>query len=485
MAAGTRRLLAGAAAAGAVLAGGTLGIDRTGPAQAQVGERPNVLVVMTDDQDRRSMPVLGNVRRLIRDPGTTFSESIVSFPLCCPSRSTFLTGQYARNHGVRSGSGFKFLDSSNTLAVWLQNAGYTTAHVGKYVNGYGLRDRTEIPPGWSNWYATTGRTSQAVQNYLMNQNGELVRYGEGPDNFKGDVLTLLARNFINRNTPSPTPFFLFVGYTAPHGANPGSSPYKRCKGGAQPALRHRGAFAGTPLPRPPSFNEANVSDKHREVRTKPLLSPAAVKRIRIHHQCRLESLLSVDDGVATLVGALQAAGELDSTLIIFTSDNGFYEGQHRLPGGKLYAYEEALRVPLLMRGPGVPAGKSVKALAANIDLAPTILDATGVAPGLPQDGVSLYGLIAGRKRDRPVLIENSKATAAKAYSGVRTKRYAYVDYVERGRELFDLRRDKWELRSVDDKRRYRPVVKWMKKRLRSLRHCEGRECRKSAGRPPR
>jgi N-acetylglucosamine-6-sulfatase len=473
---GRWRLLAGIAAA-ALLTGCALTADRTTEAQAGPGGRPNVLVVMTDDQDLDSMRVMDNTRELISAAGTEFKQSIVSFPLCCPSRATFLTGQYSHNHGVRDGNRYADLNGANTLPVWLQKAGYVTAHVGKYVNGYGFQDEREIPPGWSEWYGLTSRTDQAVQNYVINQNGELVRYGTREDEFKGDVITRLARTFINRNAPASAPFFLFVGYTAPHAAPPGSGPFERCVNSAQPAPRHRGAFGTAELPRPKSFDEPDVSDKHREIRNLPPFNQAIIDRITNAYRCRLESLLHVDQGVAGMIKTLEESGELANTLIIFTSDNGFFLGEHRIPGGKLYGYEEALRVPLLIRGPGVPAGETVRTPAANIDLAPTILDAAGAQAGLPVDGVSLFDLIEGRKKNRPILTENRHAVV-KRYAGVRTRRYSYIEYVKHGSELFDLRKDAAEMKSIDDRRSYQPVAETLHERLKKLRKCEGAECRR-------
>jgi len=450
-------------------------------AQASTQPRPNVIVVMTDDQDAESMHVMPRVRSLLAEGGVKFTASFVNYPLCCPSRATFLTGQYARNHGVVTGSGFSDLDSSNTLAVWLQRTGYATAHVGKYVNGYGAPNQggpSLVPPGWSEWYAAVP-DALAAYDYELNENGTLVKYGSAPEDYKGDVLTRKAIDFVQRRAPSSTPFFLSVGYTAPHGApNYQGDP---CPGSAKPAPRHIGAFGQLPLPRPPSFSEADVSDKPLDIRRMPAIGSEGESRVTRRYRCRLASLLHVDEGVGGIAEALQAVGELDQTLIIFTSDNGFFQGEHRIQFGKVYPYDEAIRVPLLMRGPGVPSGARVHTLATNADLAPTILHASGAQPGMDADGISLLKLIERPERERELLIENHlDDDSYTPYSGVLTSRYAYIEYATGERELYDLSGDPFQLHSAHSDPLHAKSMSWLAGRLAELRGCQGVECRRSA-----
>jgi N-acetylglucosamine-6-sulfatase len=453
----------------------------TARAQTATQARPNVIVVMTDDQDANSVWAMPQVRSLLGEGGTRFTDSFVNYPLCCPSRATFLTGQYARNHGVLTGSGFSDLDSSNTLAVWLQGTGYATAHVGKYVNGYGARNQggpTLVPPGWSEWYGAVPDVL-AVYDYNLNENGTLVHYGSAPEEFKGDVLTQKAVDFIQRRASEPTPFFLSVGYTAPHGApNYAGDP---CPGGAKPAPRHVGAFAQEPLPRPPSFGEADVSDKPLDIRRRPILDGDYASHATRRYRCRLGSLLHVDEGVGAMAEALRSAGELDETLIVFTSDNGFFQGEHRIPFGKIYPYDEAIRVPLLVRGPGIPAGTRLDALTANADLAPTILDAASVPAGLSPDGISLLDLIQRPERERELLIENHlDDDSYTPYTGVLTSRYVYVEYATGERELYDLSADPFQLESLHSDPLHAKAMRWLAGRLAELRDCQGIECQRSA-----
>ena len=185
---------------------------------------PNVLVIETDDQTVESMKVMQNVNALIGAQGATFANSFVNYSLCCPSRSTFLTGQYAHNHGVWSNQPpqggfprFESLHANNNLAVWLQRAGYYTALIGKYLNEY--ENKPPVPPGWSEWHAVAP-DDQKVYDYTLNNNGELTAYGDGRSDFKDDVLTRKAVYFLSRRAAKPRPFFLWLTYTAPHVGGP-------------------------------------------------------------------------------------------------------------------------------------------------------------------------------------------------------------------------------------------------------------------------
>ena len=253
------------------------GAGSTPPGQAALGPgRPNVIVVETDDQTRRSMRVMDNVNALIGGKGARFRNSFVNFALCCPSRTTLLTGQYAHNHRVldnRAPYGayhrFEPLHADNNLAVWLQDSGYRTALVGKYLNGY--EDRLRAPPGWSEWYAAIG-DDQDVYRYQLSENGTPVSYGSHPSDFKQDVLTRKAVDFVDRSAPAEQPFFLWLAYTAPHGSgllDPNA--HGKCRGTATPAPRHAHAFSSKRLPKPPNFNERRVADKPGSIRNRPRL----------------------------------------------------------------------------------------------------------------------------------------------------------------------------------------------------------------------
>jgi arylsulfatase A-like enzyme len=439
--------------------------------------RPNVIVVMTDDQTLESMRVMKRVNSRIGDLGATFTNSFVNYAFCCPSRATFLTGQYAHNHQILNNvpptggfDRFQALHGDNNLAVWLQNAGYYTAMIGKYLNGYA--NKPAVPPGWSEWYAGAP-DDQDVYDYTLNENGVLVHYGEMAADFKQDVLTGKAVDLVNRRAPAAQPFFLWLTYTAPHIGHPSPSPNPPfdCGAVAKPAPRHAHAFDSEPLPRPPNFNEADVSDKPAAIRNLPPLNANQVTEIQRNYRCELESLLSVDEGVEKLVDALRANAELNNTLLIFTSDNGYFHGEHRIPKGKLHIYEESIRVPLQIRGPGIRRGVTIRGLSINADLAPTIVDAANATPGLVMDGRSLIrvaqrpGIVKGRQ----LLIEQP-VDARWGFRGIRTGRYMYAEHGSGERERYDLQDDPFELRS-------RHSAPRLAARLHQLQNCAGASCR--------
>jgi N-acetylglucosamine-6-sulfatase len=461
-----------------VLGAGVAGSAGAGPTQAPA--RPNVVVVMADDQTVESLRVMTNVRSLLAAEGTSFANSFASFPLCCPSRSTFLTGQYAHNHTVMGNAaptgGYEKLDHSNTLPLWLQRAGYRTVHIGKYLNGYGRRSATEIPPGWTEWYGSVDPSTYQFYNYTLNENGRTVRYGADAASYQADVYTRKAVDAVRRLAPGG-PFFLNVAYLAPHSGGPRESDDPRNLATPVPAPRHRNRFAAEPLPVTPAFNEADVSDKPSGIRSRGLIGPARVAAITENYRQRLESLLAVDEGVAELVAALRAAGELDNTLIVYTADNGFFHGEHRVQTGKVLHYEPSTRVPLILRGPGIPRGAVRRQLVANIDVAPTLVSAAGATPARATDGRPLQpfarsGLLHSA---RDLLLETP------SYRALRSPRYVYVEHSNNEQELYDLAADPHQLTSLQASAAHAPLKAELAARLARLRTCAAGACRVGAG----
>lgn len=455
--------------------------------------RPNVLVVISDDQTLASMQFMPKVLRRIGERGATFRHNLTNWPLCCPSRSTYYTGQYAVNHGVRGNNPpggyakFKELHATSNLATWMRDGGYLTGHIGKYLNGYPLdSDLTEVPPGWDEWYATA-KKGQKVYKYELNENGALVPYGAEVTDFKGDVMTAKAVDFISRRAPEAQPFFLSVSYTAPHsgGPNPSPQPPLDCQGSAKPAPRHAAALDTEPLPQPPSFNEADVTDKPAAIQALELLGEQEVADLKRQYRCRMESLLHVDEGVSQMLDALAAAAELKNTIVIYTSDNGYLLGEHRIRLGKNRPYEEALRVPLLIRGPGIPKGVTVRELAINADLAPTILDAADTSAGLVMDGSTLLPVAAepNVQRGRELLIEKGAVNNEgepddpAGFVGIRNRAYKYVEHGTGEVELYDLRSDPYEETSLHAEPAYDEIEAALAARLADLRECAGESCR--------
>jgi arylsulfatase A-like enzyme len=476
------RLAAAAIAAVALGAGLWMATSTSPPGidQARAAPpRPNVVVIETDDQAVESMRVMSNVNALIASRGTTFANSFVNYALCCPSRATFLTGQYAHNHQVlnnvppNGGFGkFQALHGDNNLAVWLQRAGYYTGMIGKYLNLYS--NSPPVPPGWSEWQAVAP-DEQDVYDYTLNRQGNVSQIGTDPDEFKQDVLTRRAVSFVARRTQWVRPFFLWLTYTAPHGAGPDPSPNPpgNCGNTAKPAPRHANAFDSEPLPRPPNFNEADVSDKPEAIQRRRRLTATRVADIQRQYRCRLEALLSVDEGVKAVVDELRGRGELANTLLVFTSDNGFFHGEHRIPEGKTRIYEESIRVPLVIRGPGVPRGETVNGLVINADLAPTIVDAANATPGLVMDGRSLIPVAKNPTivRGRQLLIEQP------SFAAIRTGRFKYAEHDTGEKELYDLHSDPFELQSRDGAPAYAAAQAELARRLHELVACSGASCR--------
>jgi arylsulfatase A-like enzyme len=431
------------------------------------------------------MEVLPNVRRLIGDQGVTFDNNFDSFSLCCPSRATFLTGQYSHNNGVRGNSppqgGYQALDKSNTLAVWLQRGGYYTVHLGKFLNGYGRQNPTEIPAGWSEWHGAVDPTTYRYYNYTLNDGGTLHTFCSTPQPscYQTDVYRDKANEIIRRRA-AQGPFFLWVAFLGNHSGAPREPDDPPQLGTPVPAPRHHDALKGTALPQPPNFNEADVSDKPRVIRQRPLLTARRIAAVQENWQQRRETLMSVDEAVASIVETLRQTGELDKTLILFTSDNGFFHGEHRVGNGKVLWYEPSIHLPLLLRWTGnrsLPQGVHRSELTMNVDDAETILDAANVPPGRTEDGVSLlpFWRDGGKEIGRDVLLDNSPG--AGHFDGIRTLHYKYAEYANGDRELYDLRKDPYELQSEHANPAYSALKASLAARLHKLVSCKGAVCR--------
>jgi len=483
----------------ATLVAAVLVAPASGADAAQQSQRqPNVVVLLSDDQTVEEMRYMPEAQRLIGAAGTTFTTNMTNWPLCCPSRATMLSGQYAHNHGVLGNvaplGGFGNFDTAHALPVWLRQAGYYTAHVGKLMNGYEQSD-VGVPPGWSEWHGS--KNTYRYYGMVLLENGRRVTYGNprentddpaDPDSYNSVVYTDKAVDIIERRAPGSRPFYLSVSYLAPHSGGPhrtaGEEP-ARCEGTAKPPIDRMGELESTPLPQPPSFNEADVSDKPAAVATLPPLSPQRLAATTRNYRCRGESVIGVDDGVARVIGALRASGELRNTIVVYTSDNGFFHGEHRIPSGKNQVYEEAVRVPLLIRGPGFPRGAEVDDVTINADLVPTIVDAAGARTDLPQDGRSLlpFAKHPDRYHGRGLLIEQKSPEGeggeplGTEYAAIRTNRYKLVDNATGEIELYDLLSDPYELDNRHGDPAYAEAEAALSAELAALRRCAGRSCR--------
>jgi N-acetylglucosamine-6-sulfatase len=430
---------------------------------------PNLVLVVTDDLDILATPELSRLGALLTSQGLTFNRAFVTQPLCAPSRASIFTGRYAHNHGVidnQAPFGHVAMRRSEnaTVATWLKGAGYRTSLVGKYINDYpeGAEDNF-IPPGWDDWFGHLSAFEDGrYYNYWVNDNGTVMRYGDAPEDYSADVESRHAVEFIREAAGRPEPLFLYLGPEAPHVP-------------ATYTSRHGAEFRDAQAPRVPSFNEADTSDKPFEVRVVKPLSAAEIDDLDKFQQWRLRSMAAVEDMLDAVLAALAETGRLERTYVFFTSDNGLLMGQHRLGNRKRNLYEESIRVPLVVRGPGVAVG-SLDALVLNIDLCPTLLDLAGVAIPDSVDGRSFAPFLRGAPPPSwrtDVLIENYGAGFAYA---LRTADWMYAELASGNFELYDMRNDPWQLENVYDDADpsfYAPFSQ----RIQALVACQGAACR--------
>jgi arylsulfatase A-like enzyme len=442
--------------------------------------RPNVVVLMMDDMTLQELPYLPNVNALLRQRGTSFTNFYVNTPECCPSRATFLTGQYMHNHGVQSGlaptGGYNKLDHTNALPVWLRNAGYYTAHIGKYMNGIGTVNPLDRPPGWNDYYGLYEPTTYNYFNYDINNNGVAEHHGTADADYQTDVLGERAVKVINGRKGSLQPFFLYFAPLTPHAGTVAGTGLRY----PVPAPRYMGARAGLTQPRTPDYNEANVSDKPMFIRNKPALTTQDQANIQHYWRTSIENLLAADEWIGKIVDALGATGQLANTNIIFTSDNGFFHGEHRLRLDKYWPYEVDVHMPLIARGPSFPAGAFVSNHATNVDLTATVLDLAGATAFARRtlDGWSVRPMVSdplyGSRRD--LLFEGGKAWNRTTYEAIRGGAWKYTEYSTGEKELYDLVNDPYELtnRILDPNAAF--VRSSLAQRLNVLRSCRGATC---------
>jgi N-acetylglucosamine-6-sulfatase len=537
----------------------------SGQAGASATQPPSFVVIQTDDQTLEALtasytPLGGapiaampNTLAMIAARGATLSRYYVSYPLCCPSRVSLMTGRYAHNHNVRGNvqpeggfSGFSYRQGfTHNVATWLQGAGYRTIHVGKFLNGYGdepYDNGTIVAPGWDAWHSVLkADTDHYFYGYRLNDNSTIDgpfgdsgswdtrEYGTVDDFgcpaaplnglpcfYETDVFTRIASEEL-LGTPLDRPFYLQLDYTAPHGDF-------RKPAGPEPAPRHYDTFAGAPLPhtRAQGVNEGNVADKPKFIREAAYLSPTELHTYRVYYEKQLESLRSIDEGVKAVLDTLGGLHRLRNTYVIFTSDNGFFLGEHRLTGGKFLAYEPSTHVPFLIRGPGIKPGTTTGELASNIDITPTILELAGVQADKSIDGRSLVPFLkdTSLRSRRPLLFESfveasdvvahggdptavpatpqsasggarasSGATASivappKDYEGIRLGPYKYIEWPNGEKELYDITKDPYEINNIVRDGNLFPIRAFLHNELQRLEECSGRSCQEVAPKFP-
>jgi arylsulfatase A-like enzyme len=422
------------------------------------GDRPNVVFVLTDDLSMNLLPYLPQVAAL-QKAGTTFSNYTVTDSLCCPSRSSIFTGKPPHDTGVFTNSppdgGFDVFhsrgDENETTGTALQKAGYRTAMMGKYLNGYKPRMRLGggqpyVPPGWNEW--DVAGNGYPEFNYNLNENHQVKHYGQAPEDYLTDVLSAKAQDFITTSAEAQAPFFLEVATFAPH------APYT-------PAPRDANAFPGLPAPRTAAFNVL-PANAPAWLANRPPLTPAQQTRIDTIFRKRAQSVQAVDAMIGNLRAALTRAGVADNTIVVFSSDNGFHLGEYRLAAGKMTAYDTDVHVPLVAAGPGIRAGQVVTDPVQNTDLCPTFEQFGGAPTPEDVDGHSLVPLLGGQHppdwRSATVVEHHGPDTAANdpdrpgknsgnppSYNAMRTNTYTYIEYTNGAKEYYDRSRDPDEL----------------------------------------
>jgi arylsulfatase A-like enzyme len=424
------------------------------PVSTTVGGPPNIVFILTDDLSWNLVQYMPHVLAM-QKKGASFTHYFVTDSLCCPSRASIFSGSYPHNTGIfrnvgKDGGYLAFRDRGHehaTFATAMSAVGYRTAMVGKYLNGYEPA-RDPVAPGWGFW-AVSGYAYLSF-DYDINQNGKVVHYGHQPADYLTDVLSTLSVRFIKESVGKP--FMLEVATFAPH------SPYT-------PAPRDANALPGLRAPRTLAFNSAPDANAPQWLKQHRPLSDANMIAIDRDFRKRAQSVLAVDAMIGELEAAVAAIGATANTYFVFSSDNGYHMGEHRLMPGKMTAFDIDIRVPLIVTGPGVPAGLTVEEITENVDLCPTFTELGGATSPPSIDGRSLVPLLRGQKASDwrslalvehhgpvkdlldPDLPPSDRSGNPTTYEAIRGRSLLYVEYADGEREYHDLTVDQDELRN--------------------------------------
>jgi N-acetylglucosamine-6-sulfatase len=413
---------------------------------AAAPKKPNVIFVLTDDLSWDLVRAMPNVQKLQRR-GMTFTRYTVTDSLCCPSRSSIFTGRFPHNTGVFTNTGadggyqvFKARGwEAQTFGAALQPLGYRTGFMGKYLNGY--LPRMGAVPGWTTWVGAGNAYGEF--NYNLNEDGRIVHYAATPADYLTDVMAAKGSAFIDAAATAGQPFALEISTFAPHQP-------------ATPAPRDANLFPNAKAPRGGAFNRNNINPPKWLGRRSPLTAQQIATLDQLYRK-RLQSIQAVDDLIGRLRATLKARGLLDDTYIVFSSDNGFHLGEHRLMQGKMTAFDTDIRLPLIVAGPGVPKNTTSTRLVQNVDLHPTFIALAGGKPGAGVDGRSIVPLLNGARVPwrTAALIEHHGPDTSGAdpdrpvpgganptsYEAIRLQNAVYVEYVNGDREYYRIDRD--------------------------------------------
>jgi arylsulfatase A-like enzyme len=453
--------------------------------------RPNIIVVLLDDADVEITESMPRLRSLLIDKGTRFTSHIANTPLCGPARAVLLTGQYAHNNKVYYNNGPEGgytpwlaggYDDRN-IGPWLHGAGYRTGLFGKYMNDFPLSlKETFVPKGWDDFRGVMSDREARNNRFTLNENGALKLYEAETGGYQTDLLGARLQDFIRASEArDDQPFFAFLSLSTPHVPT-------------EPAARHRDAFPGEKAPRKPSYDESDLSDKPERLREQATpLTPAIGREIDATYRGMRQSMLAVEDVIESMLKTLAETSELSNTWVFLTSDNGWFRGEHRIPAEKYAPYEESIRVPLIVVGPGVPAGRTVKRLAGLVDLAPTLLELAGASKTLvlAGDGRSLVPLLGAADPARvpwreSLLIEHFGGGApfrVRSYSGIRSETDVYIEYANGEREYYDLGKDPYQMKNAAPSLPPAFLEK-LTTRVAALKACKAEGCRTAEGTTP-
>ena len=345
---------------------------------------PHVVLFLLDDMRHDDLAWMPNVQRQLVDRGVSFTANYASYPLCCPSRASLLTGQYAHRTGVISNTAphnIQAFDDTNTLGTWLTAAGYTTGFVGKYLNGYGEPPfgASYVPPGWTIWRVPYAKTYHYLDQQISVEGRPFDKAGEYSTTLYGDY----AASFLTHRLKSSAPVYLQVNFVAPHSGAPADPDDPPDSGGLDNPYvdpPFRGEYLGPTLPDSAAYDEPDITDKPA-LGDRPRITRSVATKIRRAMQQRRDSMLAVDIQVKRIIDLVASLGQADNTLFVLLSDNGYFTGEHRITRGKNSHYEPASRVPLVVRGPGFAPGTVDDHLTGVHDVAPTVLEAAGASAG--------------------------------------------------------------------------------------------------------
>jgi N-acetylglucosamine-6-sulfatase len=431
----------------------------------EADRRLNYIVFFTDDMRRDDLRFTPKTQRLLGEHGTTFTRMYSNTPLCCPFRAIVLTGQLIHNNMVYSNrqdkhGGVNFLDTSNTIPAPLQKAGYKTAYIGKYLNGFDA-DNYAPHPGWNQWHVPV-RGITSYNHTTIDHNGTFRKHNA----YVTEVYERITNRTVRQFSRSDKPFYMAVSQLAPHfGGSAG-------KGLATPDDEYLRTV--DPSRVHPVIGEADTSDKPSWVAKQPQLSDADKAHIAQAHRLAAESLKSVDDAVASLVRTLRKTGELDNTVLIFTSDNGYMRGEHNIPSGKIFPYEESANMPMLVRGPGFKAGAVRTDPVGSVDVAATVLEGAGVQLDYPIDGKPLGVVMPERQMMLEAGPRFGSGRNQLSYIGLVTEEWKYIRYYDDQVELYRMDGDRKELDNVYAS--HPEVTARLDAVLNEMRDCSGSDC---------